>query len=236
MVYVALLLIFLTCIVTLIVGVRILQSSRRSESLGEDRNELLRDQYERLELLREERQVLLKKQEDESHERRQLMEFLGGDRTQLVDDREMEQLRTENANNAQQFEQERLRLEQELDQLREELEREQRTHIEAQQQTERLELEHQQLTVDLQNERQERSEAQQRSEQQERELASLEKELQRMKEHSDIQRRVSSQNRSQMRGKPRPVWRRIVLLGGLVLVVLVAWLTSLMMALSILTP
>jgi hypothetical protein len=64
----------------------------------------------------------------------------------------------------------------------------------------------------------------------------LEKELQRMKEESDIQRRVSSQNRSQMRGKPRPVWRRIVLLGGLVLVVLVAWLTSLMMALSILTP
>jgi hypothetical protein len=236
MVYVALLLIFLTCIVTLIVGVRILQSSRRSESLGEDRNELLRDQYERLELLREERQVLLKKQEDESRERRQLMEFLGGDRTQLVDDREMEQLRTENANNAQQFEQERLRLEQELDQLREELEREQLTHIEAQQQTERLELERQQLTVDLQNERQERSEAQQRSEQQERELASLEKELQRMKEESDIQRRVSSQNRSQMRGKPRPVWRRIVLLGGLVLVVLVAWLTSLMMALSILTP
>ena len=236
MVYVALLLIFLTCIVTLIVGVRILQSSRRSESLGEDRNELLRDQYERLELLREERQVLLKKQEDESRERRQLMEYLGGDRTQLVDDREMEQLRTENAHNAQQFEQERLRLEQELDQLREELEREQRTHIEAQQQTERLELEHQQLTVDLQNERQERSEAQQRSEQQERELASLEKELQRMKEESDIQGRVSSQNRSQMRGKPRPVWRRIVLLGGLVLVVLVAWLTSLMMALSILTP
>jgi DNA repair exonuclease SbcCD ATPase subunit len=236
MVYVALLVILLTCIATLVLGVRILQSSRRSESSGEDRNELLRDQYERLELLREERQVLLEMLEGESRERRQLMEYLGGDRTQLVDDRAMEEVRTEHAHDAKQFEQERLRLRQQLDQLQEELAREQRTHIEAQQQTERLELEQQQLTVELQNERQERSEAQQRSEQQEREMASLEQELQRMKEESDIQRQVSSQNRSQMREKSQPLRRRIVVLGGLVLVVLVAWLTSLMVALSILTP
>ena len=236
MVYVAFLVIFLTCIATLIVGVRILQSSRRSESLGEDRNELLRDQYERLELVREERQVLLEKLEGESRERRQLMEYLGGDRTQLVDDGEMEQIRTESAHNAKQSEQERLRLEQQLDELQEELEREKRTHIEAQQQTERLELEHQQLTVDLQNERQERSEAQQRSEQQEREMAALEQELQRMKEEANTQKRASSRNRSQMRGGPRPLGRRVALLGGLVLVVLVAWLTSLMVALNILTP
>jgi fused signal recognition particle receptor len=234
MVYVALLVIFLTCILTLIVGVRILQSSRRSESLGEDRNELLRDQYERLELLREERQVLLERLEGESEERRQLMEYLGGDRRQLVDDKEMEQVREENARNAEQFEHERLRLKQQLDQLQEELEREQRTHLEAQQQTERLELEHQQLTVDLQNERQGHSEAQLRSEQQERERASLEQEIQRMTEEANSQKLVSSRNQSQARR--RSAGRRIVLLGGLVLVVLIAWLTSLMVALSILTP
>jgi hypothetical protein len=235
MVNVALLVIFLACIATLIVGLRILQSSRRSVSLGEDRNELLRDQYERLELLREERQVLLKELEGESLERRQLMEHLEG-RTPLKDDGELEQARMESARISEQSEQERLRLEQQVDQLQEELEREQRTHMEAKQQAERLELEHQQLTVDLQNERQERSEAQQRSEQHERELALLEQELQRMKEQSDIQRRVSPQNRSQTRGGSRPLWRRITLLGGLLLVVLVAWVTSLMVALSILTP
>jgi hypothetical protein len=237
MVYVAFLVIFLTCIATLIVGVRILQSSRRSESLGEDRNELLRDQYERLELLREERQVLIEELEGESRERRQLMEYLGGDRTQLVDDREMGlQGDTENARNAKQAEEERLRLEQQLDQLHEELEREQQTHLETRQHTEQLERQHQQLTAELQHERQELAEAQQRSQQQERETASLEQELQRTKEESEIQRRASSQNRSQMRGKSQPLRRRIVLLGGLVLVVLVAWLTSLMVALSILTP
>ena len=236
MVYVAFLVIFVTCIATLVVGIRILQSSRRSEGLGEDRNELLRDQYERLELLREERQVLIEELEGESRERRQLMEYLGGGRTQLADDQEMEQVRTENARNANQSEQERLRLEQQLDQLHDELEREQRTHLEAQQHTEQLEQEHQQLTVDLQNERQEHSEVQQRSEQQEQEKASLEQELQRMKEEADSQKRVSSRNRSQVRGGSRPLWRRVVLLGGLVLVVLVAWLTSLMVALSILTP
>ena len=236
MIYVAFLVIFLTCIASLVVGVRILQSSRRSEGLGEDRNELLRDQYERLELLREERQVLIEELEGESRERRQLMEYLGGGRTQPVDDREMEQVRAENAHNAKQSEQERLRLEQQLDQLQEELEREQRTHLEAQQHTEQLEQEHQQLAVDLQNARQERSEAQQRTEQQEQEKASLEQEMQRIKEEADSQRRVSSHNRPQVRGASRPLWRRIVLLGGLVLVVLVAWLTSLMVALSILSP
>jgi hypothetical protein len=148
----------------------------------------------------------------------------------------MEQVRAENAHNAKQSEQERLRLEQQLDELQEALEREKRTHIEAQQQTERLELEHQQLTVDLQNERQELSEAQQRSELQDQEKTSLEQELQRMKEEANSQKRVASRNRTQMRGESRPLRRRVGLLVGLVLVVLVAWLTSLMVALSILSP
>ena len=237
MVYVAFFVIFLTCIATLGVGIRILQSSRRSEALGEDRNELLRDQYERLEVLREERQVLIEELEGESRERRQLMEYLGGDQTQLADDRETEsQRQAEIARNAQQFEQERLLMEQELHQLHDELEREQQTHLETQQHAERLELEHQQLTVDLQDARQQHSEAELRSEEQEQENAALVQELQRMKEEAHSLKEVSSQNRSRTRKGSYPVWRRIGLLAGLVLVVLVAWLTSLMVALSILSP
>ena len=56
-------------IVTLAVAVRTLWSSRRSEGLGENRYELLRDQQERLELLREERRMLIEKLERESRER-----------------------------------------------------------------------------------------------------------------------------------------------------------------------
>jgi chromosome segregation ATPase len=236
MVYVALLVIFLTCIATLVVGIRILQSSRRSEVLGEDRNELLRDQYERLELLREERQVLIEKLEGESRERLKLMEYLGGDPTR-PDDRERElQEGTENSRLAEQAEQERLLLEQQIDQLHDELERERRTHLEAQQHAEQLEREHQDLTVELRNERQERLEVEQRSEHQEQEMASLEQEIQRMQEEANDQKRMSSRNRSQMRGGPRPLGRRVALLGALIIVVLVAWLTSLMVALSILTP
>jgi cell division septal protein FtsQ len=62
----------------------------------------------------------------------------------------------------------------------------------------------------------------------------LEQEIQRMTEEANSQKLVSSRNQSQARR--RSAGRRIVLLGGLVLVVLIAWLTSLMVALSILTP
>ena len=59
------------------VGVFALRSSRRSEALGESRYELLQDQHDRLELLREERRVLLEELERESQERRQFTELLG---------------------------------------------------------------------------------------------------------------------------------------------------------------
>jgi hypothetical protein len=59
-------------IVTLAVTVRNLLSARRSEELGESRYELLRDQNDRLEMLREERRMLVEELERESRERRQL--------------------------------------------------------------------------------------------------------------------------------------------------------------------
>jgi predicted nuclease with TOPRIM domain len=48
-----------------------LRSARRSEQLGEDRLDLLRDSHERLELLREERKTLLVELERERRERQE---------------------------------------------------------------------------------------------------------------------------------------------------------------------
>src|SRR3712207_1991078 len=59
---------------TLAVAIGTLRSSRRSEELGEGRYELLRDQHERLELLREERRVLVEELKRESQERQQFTE------------------------------------------------------------------------------------------------------------------------------------------------------------------
>jgi hypothetical protein len=60
----------------LVVTVRTLGSSRRAEDLGEDRYEFLRDQRERLDMLREEHRMLTEELERESQERRRLMEYL----------------------------------------------------------------------------------------------------------------------------------------------------------------
>jgi type II secretory pathway pseudopilin PulG len=64
--------VLLVGIVILVAILVTLRSSRRAEELGEDRYELLRDQQEWLELLREERKMLTEKLEQESKERRQL--------------------------------------------------------------------------------------------------------------------------------------------------------------------
>src|SRR5215204_3999089 len=68
--------VLLVSIMTLAVAIGALRSSRRSEDLGEDRYELLRDQHDRLEMLREERRMLTEQLERESRERRQLTEYL----------------------------------------------------------------------------------------------------------------------------------------------------------------
>ena len=54
---------------TLGVAVGTLRSAHRSEQLGEDRFELLHDQHGRLELLREERRVLIEELDLERKER-----------------------------------------------------------------------------------------------------------------------------------------------------------------------
>jgi hypothetical protein len=56
-------------VANLVAAVGALRGSRRAEELGEERYELLRDQHERLELLREERKTLLDELERERRER-----------------------------------------------------------------------------------------------------------------------------------------------------------------------
>src|SRR5215210_6835049 len=68
--------VLLISIATLAVAISALRSSRRSEGLGEDRYELLRDQHDRLEMMYEERRMLTEQLELESRERRELTEYL----------------------------------------------------------------------------------------------------------------------------------------------------------------
>src|SRR3712207_9096018 len=81
----AMIAVFMVGIAILAVSIGALRSSRRSEGLGENRYELLRDQHERLELLREERQMLLEELERESRNRQQFAVLLEETGPQLIE-------------------------------------------------------------------------------------------------------------------------------------------------------
>ena len=130
-----LLAVFVIAAANLFAAIRTMRSSLRSEGLGESRSELLRDQQDRLELLREERRTLIEELERESQERRQLLGHLEGRHQQLAENREYQP-------QVERQEQERSRLKQELQTLQESLERERREHSENQQAVEQLEREH----------------------------------------------------------------------------------------------
>jgi pyruvate/2-oxoglutarate dehydrogenase complex dihydrolipoamide acyltransferase (E2) component len=111
--------ILLVSVMILAVAIRNLLSSRRSEVLGEDRYELVRDQWKRLESMREERQMLTEELERQSRERQQLTVLLGKTPRHLVED-----VKKEREERIEDLKQDRLRLEEELHQLEEQLERE----------------------------------------------------------------------------------------------------------------
>lgn len=240
--------------VTLAVAFYSLRSSRRSEGLGEERYELLRDQHERLEVMSEERRTLIKELERESQERQRLIEVLEQAGPHLVEDLEREQQERRVAQSTiRQQDQERLRLEQELRRLEEEIQRERQRRLEAhgraeqleqvqnelrgfRQEVERLVQERQRLTEDLKKEREDRLEAQRRIEQQEQERVGLQRELERSREERDSRRQASTGDRAE-KGKAHPSWWRrrpglvVILLFG----VLVTWFTSLAVALNLLS-
>ncbi len=309
-----------TLAVALAVMVRTLWSSRRSEELGEGSYELLRGQHERLEVMREERQMLLEELKQESQKRQQFMELLEGAGPQLIGS--LKQIREgdlENARRTEEQEWERLQLEERLQQLHEELERERQDHLDAQRRAEGLEQEHEQLakirqeaellgqehqrlTEELEQERGEHQVLQVRAENLQQERLQLEEELRRLageleqerQRHSEAQRgveqleqegrehsvveqqaaqdlqqlrvdferereeRVEAQRRAEQlrqelrglegkvgrrkeglgggRSRARPWWRRPALVFGLLVGALAAWLTSLIVALTLLSP
>ena len=121
--------VLLFSVVTLAVAIGALRSSRRSEGLGENRYELLRDQNERLEMLREERRMLTEQLERESRERRQLTEYLEETDPRLVENlKRRRQARIESEREVERLEEEGRRLQQEHQRLGEELEQERRKH------------------------------------------------------------------------------------------------------------
>jgi chromosome segregation ATPase len=181
-------------IATLAIAVRTLWSSRRSEGLGEGRYDLLRDQHDRLELLREERRVLLEELERESQERQQFTELLGEVSPQLVEG--LKQARkgsVENARASDEQKRERLRLEEKLRQLEEELERERQRLVEVRQEAERLGQEHQRLTEELAKERGGHQELRTQAENLQQERLRLEEELQRLDGELEQERQKRSE-------------------------------------------
>lgn len=112
-------------VANLVAAIGALRGTRRAEELGEGRYELLRDQHERLELLREERRMLLDELERERRERLEAQE-------------RVKQLMREHPH---------LELERELQRLTEELEleREGRTHNHRERQRLGEELERERL-------------------------------------------------------------------------------------------
>ncbi|MDQ3864662.1 MAG: hypothetical protein M3317_14425 [Actinomycetota bacterium] len=126
-----------------------LRGVRRAEELGEGRFELLRDQHERLELLREERSVLLEELERERRERLEAQERikqLMREHPHLELEREIQRLKEE-----LELEREgRAHNHRERQRLGEELERERLARSEDQRNVQRLERELQQLLEERQ--------------------------------------------------------------------------------------
>jgi len=152
---------------------------------------------------------------------------------------------------AEHLEEERRRLEQGHKRVMEELERERRGHQEiirraealervqtevsgVQQEAERLRQERQRLAEDLERVREERVEVQKRAERQELELGRLKQELRRSQAEPNHRDRAAARDGATVSGASRPWWRRPILVVGLVLGALIAWFTSLVVALNML--
>ncbi len=244
--------VLLVGIATLAVAIAALRSSRKSENLGEDRYELLRDQHDRLEMLREERRMLTEQLERESRERQQLTEYLEETDPRLRENMKRRlQARIESEREVVRSEEERRRLQQEHQRVMEELERERRGHQEIlrraeglereqkqssgiQQEVERLRQERQRLAEDFEREREEHLNVQRRAERQERERARLKQEIRQSQAEPNHRKRSAARDGATESGASRSWWRRPLLVVGLLLGVLIAWFTSLAVALNVL--
>jgi chromosome segregation ATPase len=235
--------VLLVCVATLAVAVGILRRSRRLERISESRYELLLAQSEQLRFLREERQMFMEVLDRRSRERQQPTEDLKRERSAPIEDNRR----------AEQLEQQRLRLERSHQQLKEELERERQGHLEVRrraeqlereqeerlkvrQEAERLGQERQQLEGELEREREERLEAQRQATHSEQERSRLEREHRRLKEQLGSLEELPDRHQAEPLEIYR-LWRRKPLLVvGVVLGIVVLWVTSLLVALTLLYP
>jgi DNA repair exonuclease SbcCD ATPase subunit len=210
-------------VATLAIAIGALLSSRRSQTLAEDRYELLRDQQDRLELLREERRMLI---EELAREFKESQQFIAETHPDEAEGLEQEsQARAESARGTEEQDQERLRLKQELEQERQARAESARRAEEQEQERLRLEQEHRRLEEELERASRRDSEIQQRIEQLEQERLRLEQEPARPNGGPD-----------NGRPKARPWWRQPQLVVALLLGSLVLWFTSLLVALNLLNP
>ena len=133
---------------TLLVAFGALRSARRAEEVGESRYELLREQAERLELMREERKTLTEELEHERTERLQAqrrVEQLSREHPHLELERELLRV-TEELQLEQEGRQHNYR---ERQRLADELQKEHLARSEDQREVERLQLEVRQLAEEL---------------------------------------------------------------------------------------
>jgi ferric-dicitrate binding protein FerR (iron transport regulator) len=77
-------------------------------------------------------------------------------------------------------------------------------------------------------------EAQRQAERQEQELARLEQELGRSQEELSRRKRAAGRNRGDASSTSRPWWRRLLLVVGVLLGILITWFISLAVALNML--
>jgi hypothetical protein len=239
-------------VATFVVAVRVLRSSQRSEHLGESRYELLLNQRDMIEMLREERQMLSEELQRRSHEQQRQKERFHGTHSGSSEDPERK--RTLDNGSAQWSERQewgQRHTEREYQKLREERESERRAILEAQQRIEQLEKDEeerlriqqekeqlaqkrQQLTRDLERERAERQKIQQQAERLQQERVRLQKEYQLLRKELDSLSRSLTEPSAEQLKAYRPRWSRPVQLTAVLFGILALWFTSLVVALNLL--
>jgi hypothetical protein len=252
--YLILIGVLLFSVATFAIAVLVLRTSRRSEHLGESRYELLLNQRDALEVLREERQMLREELQRRSQKQQRQTGRL--EETHSGPSEDPERKGTLDNGSAQRSERQewgQKYTEREYQELREGWEREHRANLEAQQRIEQLERDEeerlriqqdkeqlaqkrQQLMRDLEREREERQKVQQQAERSQQEQVRLQEEYQLLRDELDGLRRSPTEHSAEQPKAYRPRWSRPVRLAVVLLGILALWFTSLVVALSLLQP
>lgn len=255
--------VLLLSVATFAVVILVLRTSQRSAHIGERRYDLLLNQRDMIEMLREERQML---SGEELQRRSQEQQRQTGrlEETHSGPSEDPERKGTLDNGSAQRSERQvwgEKYTEREYQELREGWERERRANLEAQQRIAQLERDEeellriqqdkeqlaqkrQQLMRDLEREREERQKIQQQAERSQQERVRLQEEYQLLREELDGLRRSPIEHRAEQPKAYRPRWSSLVQLPWsspveltvVLLGILALWFTSLVVALSLLQP